>query len=103
MARLAHAIAIENPMITSDVIEVEEFPALAKMYNVRGVPNTVMSTTSQLASISPQIQFVGALPEAEFVAKVLEAGVKDDADNPASQSTETGTGPVGTVKPKGRK
>ena len=80
VAKLAHAIAIENPLVTSDVIEVEEFPALAKMYAVRGVPKTVVGTVGHLASVSPQIQFVGAVPEQEFVAKVLEAGVKKTAE-----------------------
>ena len=81
VARLAHAVALENPLITADVIEVEEFPSLAQMYNVRGVPKTVMGTLSQLAGISPQVQFVGAVPEAEFVEKVLEAGVKATSED----------------------
>lgn len=76
VARLAHAIAIENPFINADVVEVQEFPSLARMYAVRGVPKTVMGTVSQLTGLLPQVQFVGALPEAEFVEKVLEAGVK---------------------------
>ena len=76
VARLAHAAAIENPLITADVIEVEEFPSLAQMYGVRGVPKTVMGPVSQLAGHLPQVQFVGALSEAEFVGKVQEVGVK---------------------------
>lgn len=77
VARLAHAVALENPSITSDVIEVEEFPALAQMYAVRGVPKTVMGTISPLVGAGSQVQFVGALPEGQFVEKVLEAGVKE--------------------------
>ena len=80
VARLAHAMAMENPLITADVIEVEEFPSLAQMYNVRGVPKTVIGTASQLSGIFPPVQFVGAVPESEFVDKVLEAaGVKDSS------------------------
>jgi len=79
VARLAHAIAIENPLITADVVEVEEFPSLAQTYAVRGVPKTVISSTrSQLAGVLPQVQFVGAVPEAQFVEKVLEVGVKEE-------------------------
>ena len=81
MARLAHAVAIECPLISADVIEVEEFPALAQMYGVRGVPKTVMGTTTQLAGVLPLIQFVGVLPEAQFVDRVLEAGVKETSEN----------------------
>lgn len=81
VARLAHAVALENPLITSDVIEVEEFPSLAQMYAVRGVPKTVMGNVGQLAGVLPRVQFVGAVPEAEFVEKVLEAGIKQTADS----------------------
>ena len=31
-ARLAHAFALDCPHITSDVIEIQEFPALAQTY-----------------------------------------------------------------------
>ena len=81
MARLAHAIAIENSLITADVVEVEEFPSLAQMYSVRGVPKTVIGTATKLTGILPPIQFVGAVPEAEFVEKVLEAGVKETSED----------------------
>ena len=81
MARLAHAVAIESPLISADVIEVEEFPALGQMYSVRGVPKTVMGTKTQLAGLLPQVQFVGALPEAQFVERVLEAGVKETSED----------------------
>jgi hypothetical protein len=84
VARLAHAVAIENSLITSDVIEVQEFPTLAQTYAVRGVPKTVMGTTSPLAGVAPQVQFVGAVPEAEFVDRVLQAGTKEPAKESAS-------------------
>ena len=84
MARLAHAVAIENPLITADVIEIEEFPSLAQMYSIRGVPKTVMGTATQLAGVLPQVQFVGAVPEPQFVEKVLEAGVKETSEDPPS-------------------
>ncbi len=76
VAALAHAIALENPLITADVIEVEEFPALAQMYAVRSVPKTVMGTASPLTGVLPQIQFVGVIRETEFVEMVLETGVR---------------------------
>ena len=83
MARLAHAIAIENPLITADVVEVEEFPSLGQTYAVRGVPKTVMGTVSQLG-VLPPVQFVGAVPEAEFVERVLEAGIKETPEESSS-------------------
>jgi len=60
--KLAHELAIENDHITSDMVEVTEYPDLARKYQVRGVPKTVVNDT---------VEFVGALPEAEFVAQVL--------------------------------
>ena len=83
MARLAHAVAMDNPQITADVIEVQEFPSLKQQYAVRGVPKTVMGTMSQLTG-QAQVQFVGAVPEAEFVERVLEAALneKPEASSP---------------------
>ena len=81
---MAHAMAIENPLITADVIEIEEFPSLAQTYAVRGVPKTVLSASTQVASLSPPNQFVGVVPEAEFVEKVLEVGTKSTSEEPNS-------------------
>ena len=68
LARLAHALALENPQISADVVEIQEFPALARNYGVRSVPLTV---------INEYIQFAGVVPESEFVQKVLQAGVRE--------------------------
>ena len=84
VAKLAHAMAMESPLVTADVIEVEEFPSLAQMYSVRGVPKTVMGTGSQLSGVGPPVQFAGAVPEAEFLEKVLEVGVKQGPEDPPS-------------------
>ena len=68
MARLAHAIALENRNVRADVTEISEFPNLAQMYAVRSVPKTV---------INDVIQFTGAIAEPDFVEKVLQAGVRE--------------------------
>ena len=65
-ARLAHALALDCPHITSDVIEIQEFPALAQSYGVRSVPFTV---------INEHIRFAGAGTEAQLLEKVLQIGV----------------------------
>ena len=64
MARVAHAMAMENTHIRADVVEVQEFPLVAQRYMIAGVPKTV---------INNRVQFVGAVSEAVFVDKVLEA------------------------------
>jgi glutaredoxin-like protein len=60
VARVAHQMAMENPLILADVIEANEFQELSERYQVRSVPKTV---------INDRVEFVGSLPE----AKVLEA------------------------------
>lgn len=62
MTSLAHKFAIENDLIRADMIEAAEFPHLAQKYNVMGVPKVV---------INEQIEFVGALPEENFLQQVL--------------------------------
>jgi len=63
-AGLAHKFAIESDMIKSDVVEVAEFPPLAQKYSVMGVPKIVINERTEL---------VGAVPETQFVAHVLQA------------------------------
>jgi glutaredoxin-like protein len=62
--RTAHQLAIENPNITADMVESIEFPHLANRYSVMAVPKTV---------INDKIEFVGALPEEQFIDYVLKA------------------------------
>lgn len=57
-------MAMENPKVRADVIEVQEFPYIAQKYRVMGVPKTVINET---------VQIMGAVPEETFMNKVLEA------------------------------
>ena len=50
--------------MTASVIEATSFPDLARQYRVTGVPKTV---------VDDRVEIMGALPEAEFVAQVLQA------------------------------
>jgi glutaredoxin-like protein len=59
---LAYKFAIENDLIRADMIEASEFPHLAQKYSVMGVPKVV---------INEQIEFVGPLPEENFLQQVL--------------------------------
>jgi glutaredoxin-like protein len=63
-ARLAHKMAMENPLIVADVIEANEFPTLSQRYGVRTVPHTV---------INNRVQFVGAQPEEKVLKALNEA------------------------------
>ena len=66
---MAHAIAIENPNIKADVVEVSEFPQLGQLYSVRSVPQTVVNEV---------IRFTGVIEEGDFVDKVVQAGVREN-------------------------
>ena len=73
-ARLAHAMALECPNISADVVEIQEFPALAQNYGIRSVPFTV---------INEHIRFGGAVTESQLLEKVLQAGVRGEGNGPS--------------------
>ncbi len=58
-------MAVENARITADVIEIQEFPDLARRYTVSGVPKII---------VNDQIELVGAQPESALLSAVLQAG-----------------------------
>lgn len=64
VVRLAHQFAIENGLITGDMVEALEFQEYSNRYNVLAVPKTV---------INDQIFFEGAVPEPLFLQQVLKA------------------------------
>jgi glutaredoxin-like protein len=74
MARAAFQMALVNPRIKAEVIEVNEFPTLAQRYNVTAVPLTV---------IEDRIAIPGAVPEKALVEQVLKA-----AQSPAAQPSD---------------
>jgi len=61
---MAHQMAVESERVTADVIEAMEFPDLARRFAVRGVPKIV---------INDRAEFVGAFPEADYLAQVRAA------------------------------
>ena len=65
-------MAIENSRVIADVVEVNEFPHLAQRYSIRGVPKTV---------INESVEFVGSVPESQFVEHILRASSPPQADH----------------------
>jgi predicted DsbA family dithiol-disulfide isomerase len=65
-------MAVESEHVTADVIEAMEFPELSRRYGVQGVPKIVINETTE---------FVGALPESQYLAHVREA-VEADGKKP---------------------
>jgi glutaredoxin-like protein len=67
--RLAHHLAMANPLIVAEAVEANEFQDLSERYGVRTVPKTV---------INGRIEFVGSLPEANMLEALLEAVGSDE-------------------------
>ncbi len=64
MVFMAHQSALENELISADMVEVVEFPHLGQKYSVLGVPKTV---------INDKVSFEGLVPEEQFFAYLLQA------------------------------
>ncbi|WP_322821894.1 protein disulfide oxidoreductase [Chloroflexus sp.] len=61
---MAYRLALANPYISAEGIEVTEFPALGDRYAVMGVPKTVIDNL---------VHIEGAVPEGMMVNKLREA------------------------------
>lgn len=61
--KTAHSIAMLNPNVEADMVEVHEFRELGQKYNVMGVPKTV---------INDQISLEGAYPPEIVIKKIIE-------------------------------
>jgi predicted DsbA family dithiol-disulfide isomerase len=57
-------MAIASDRVSATAIEATEFPEMARAYQVTGVPKIV---------INDRVEFMGALPEPEFLEAVLRA------------------------------
>ncbi|MBJ7601669.1 MAG: thioredoxin family protein [Candidatus Dormibacteraeota bacterium] len=60
---LAHRMALASPLVSALSVEANEFPELSQRHGVQSVPRTVVNGARA---------FVGAMPEARFLAAVLE-------------------------------
>ncbi len=62
VASLAYRFTLYSNLITADIINAQEFPETAQKYNVFAVPKIIINET---------MQFEGAIPENDFVNKIL--------------------------------
>lgn len=85
MARLAYHLALANPRVYPEVIEVNEFPDLAERYGVKAVPLTV---------IADRVAIPGAVPEQVLVEQLLKA-----VQSPVAEPTQAG-GPASLTPPQ---
>ena len=88
MARVAHQMAVESEQIVADVVEISEFPDMARRYGVTGVPKIV---------INDEVELLGAQPESAFVEAVCKsASAEASADPPKSSGTDADGGGLGS-------
>ena len=63
-------MALASPLVRSTSIEAQEFPDLARQYQVSAVPKIVLNE---------RVEFMGAVPEAVFLEAVLAAVADGDS------------------------
>ena len=87
VARLAHAMAMESPKITAEVIQGQEFQHLARQHAVRSVPKTIFNNVVELS---------GAVPEPIFLDRLLTAVGKQHLleNNQTSPNLGVPSGPM---------
>jgi Thioredoxin domain len=89
---LADRMAIASPHISALTVEATEFPDLAREFYVQGVPRTVVNRGGA---------FVGALPEQQFVAAVLDlAGMNGVLDAEAIVEPDAAEGDEAVAEPE---
>ncbi len=64
-------MAMESSRVKADVVEIQEFPQIARASRVSGVPKTV---------INDSVQFTGAATEETFISRIMEAVGQQEAD-----------------------
>ena len=85
MARVAYDMAMESSRVKADVVEVQEFPQIARAYRVSGVPKTVMNDS---------VQFAGAVTEETFIRRIMEAVGQQEADEAGEEQAAGQTTPL---------
>jgi hypothetical protein len=58
-------MAMESPLVQAEAVDAGEFPNLSERHNVSGVPQTTINDGAS--------HVVGAVPEPNLVAAILEA------------------------------
>ncbi len=62
---LAHRMALESPLVTAEMVEASEFPAVAARHHVSGVPQTTINDGAGT--------LVGSAPESYLIAEIKKA------------------------------
>lgn len=61
MVELAHRMALASPLVRGDMVDATEFPKLAELYEVQGVPLTVINGQPALTGLVPEQRMAAEL------------------------------------------
>lgn len=91
MARAAYHLALANPKVQAEVIEITEFPELAQRYDVRAVPLTVIADKARIAGVvQPEV----------LVDQLLTAARSPAADTPQAAGSSLLVSPAAEGPPR---
>jgi len=80
-------MAFANPYITATAVEATEFPDLARLYEVSGVPKTIVFRGGEAPAFErAAVEILGALPQDEFIEQALSALEPLPASQPEDQA-----------------
>lgn len=94
--RPARQMSVEHDGIRAEMVEVNEFPEVARRYGVRGVPRIVVSDVAGFDGSRPERQFVALVARAAAAAAEREApgGVEPERPTPETGDRRNGADPV---------
>ena len=84
MARAAYALAMANANVSASVVEVQEFPDLARRYRVMGVPKTIINDVAELSGAVSEEAFLSAIVQTLGQPLTGEGPQAIPAEGPAS-------------------
>ncbi len=61
MSRLAHQAAVESAQVDAEVVEISEFPEIARRHAVTSVPKMVINDSVELLGSMSEERFITAL------------------------------------------
>jgi glutaredoxin-like protein len=94
VVRAAHKFAILNEFVTADMVEVTEFPEMAKRYEVQGVPRIVANETSVMVGAYPDT----SLAQFAYFASEGKPASVQGKDAPAGTAPSTQVTPIAPEK-----
>ena len=59
--RMAHQVALENPLVAAEVVEAVEFPDLSERYGVSAVPLTIVNGVPSVHGTLPERAYLDAI------------------------------------------